>query len=54
MSGPVAQLGWSVRLIIERSAVQIRLGPPINPLRFKPEEIKEETYHCSNEIRDLE
>jgi hypothetical protein len=26
--GPVAQHGWSVRLIIERSPVQIRLGPP--------------------------
>ena len=26
--GLVAQLGWSVRLIIERSAVQIRLCPP--------------------------
>jgi hypothetical protein len=26
--GPVAQLGLSVRLIIERSPVQIRLGPP--------------------------
>jgi large conductance mechanosensitive channel len=26
-SGPVAQHGWSVRLIIERSPVQIRLGP---------------------------
>ena len=26
--GLVAQLGWSVRLIIERSPVQIRLGPP--------------------------
>jgi hypothetical protein len=31
--GPVAQHGWSVRLIIERSAVQIRLGPPL-PLNF--------------------
>ena len=26
--GPVAQHGWSVRLIIERSPVRIRLGPP--------------------------
>ena len=25
--GPVAQLGWSVRLITERSPVRIRLGP---------------------------
>ena len=33
--GPVAQHGWSVRLIIERSAVQIRLGPPpIHTLSF--------------------
>ena len=31
--GPVAQHGWSVRLIIERSAVRIRLGPPF-PLTF--------------------
>ena len=26
--GPVAQLGWSVRLITERSRVQISPGPP--------------------------
>gem|GEM_PF-5555126 len=26
-SGPLAQLGWSVRLIIERSRVQIPYGP---------------------------
>src|SRR3990170_543316 len=31
-NGPVAQHGWSVRLIIERSPVQIRLGPPPNIL----------------------
>ena len=27
MEGPVAQLGWSVRLITERSRVQISPGP---------------------------
>ena len=33
--GPVAQHGWSVRLIIERSPVQIRLGPPKTVFRLK-------------------
>jgi molybdate/tungstate transport system permease protein len=29
--GPVAQHGWSVRLITERSPVRIRLGPLLHP-----------------------
>ena len=40
MLGPVAQLGWSVRLITERSPVQIRPGPPT----FRFESFKYELF----------
>ena len=42
--GPVAQHGWSVRLIIERSPVQIRLGPPISLKVFSSPFIMEHNF----------
>jgi hypothetical protein len=41
--GPVAQLGWSVRLITERSPVRIRLGPLQN-FKFSVSYFEEDSF----------